>query len=331
MGWAQNLARPGGMITGVFEAGSNAKRFELLKEVRPQAATFGFLLNATNPINPLTRKGVDYLARTLGINIEIIEVKDQSELANAFDHMKSLGVEGLSVNPDPVFGSNIDMLVELARIHKLPTVFEGALFVVSAGGLFAFTNDYLYLAKRSASYVDQILKGAASSRVALSLKAATSTIPIVGVTSDPVTAGIVSDLSRPGGNITGVSVDSGPEIWGKRLEFLREVSPRIHKVGNLASRAVWESRGISPILKGARKLGLIIAGPPLEAPFDEPEYRRIFAAMASDPVDALLVGDQPEHFVHKRLIVELAEKTRLPAIYSYRWFVALGGLYILRT
>jgi hypothetical protein len=53
--------------------------------------------------------------------------------------------------------------------------------------------------------------------------------------------------------------------------------------------------------------------------------------MASDPVDALLVGDQPEHFVHKRLIVELAEKTRLPAIYSYRWFVALGGLYILRT
>ena len=49
MGWAQTLARPGGMITGVYAVGSNAKRFELLQEVRPQATTFGYLMNATNP------------------------------------------------------------------------------------------------------------------------------------------------------------------------------------------------------------------------------------------------------------------------------------------
>jgi putative ABC transport system substrate-binding protein len=53
MGWAQTLARPGGMITGVFEIGATPKYFELLKEVRPQATTFGYLMNATNPINPL--------------------------------------------------------------------------------------------------------------------------------------------------------------------------------------------------------------------------------------------------------------------------------------
>jgi putative tryptophan/tyrosine transport system substrate-binding protein len=74
--------------------------------------------------------------------------------------MRSLGVEGLGVNPDPVFGSNAAMITEFARIHKLPTVFNGAGFV-NAGGLFAFTNDYVYLARRSAKYVDQILKGAA--------------------------------------------------------------------------------------------------------------------------------------------------------------------------
>ena len=70
-------------------------------------------------------------------------------------------MEGLSVIPDPIFfGSNAETIAELARQHKLPTVFEGPRFV-PAGGLFAFTNDYVYLARRSANYVVQILKGAA--------------------------------------------------------------------------------------------------------------------------------------------------------------------------
>ena len=82
MGWAQTMARPGGMITGVFLAGSNTKRFELLKEVRPDASTFGYLMSATNPGNPVFREDANYAARTLGINLEIVEVKDQSELAD---------------------------------------------------------------------------------------------------------------------------------------------------------------------------------------------------------------------------------------------------------
>src|SRR5215510_14127976 len=73
VGWAQTLARPGGMITGVFLAGSISKRFELLKAVRPQATTFAYLLNASNPNNPLLRKDADDVARSLGMNLEIIE------------------------------------------------------------------------------------------------------------------------------------------------------------------------------------------------------------------------------------------------------------------
>jgi putative tryptophan/tyrosine transport system substrate-binding protein len=72
--------------------------------------------------------------------------------------MKSLGVEGLGVIPDPVFGSNAELLAELARSHKLPTAFNGTRFV-PAGGLFAFTNDYVYLARRSASYVEGAAPG----------------------------------------------------------------------------------------------------------------------------------------------------------------------------
>jgi putative ABC transport system substrate-binding protein len=162
MGWAQTLARPGGMITGVFEIDAIPKQFELLKQVLPQVTTFGYLVNTTNPIHALQgRKVVDYAARTLGINVEIIGVKDQSELADAFDRMRARGVAGVAINPDPVFGAKAEMIAELARMHKLATVGDSASF------LFAFANDYVGMVKRSASYVDQILKGAAPGDLAM--------------------------------------------------------------------------------------------------------------------------------------------------------------------
>ena len=74
-----------------------------------------------------------------------------------------------------------------------------------------------------------------STPLAKVVKEATSTIPIVAVTSDdPADAGLVSNLARPGGNLTGVSTDPGPEIWGKRFQLLREVVPTISKAGILA-------------------------------------------------------------------------------------------------
>jgi len=123
-------------------------------------------MNATNPGNPLWRLEAHDAARILGMKLAIIEVKNQSELADAFDRMGSLGVEALLVTPDPVFGDNDEIIAKLARLHKLPTVFEGTGFV-PAGGLLAFTNDYVYLARRSASYVDQILRGAAPGDLAM--------------------------------------------------------------------------------------------------------------------------------------------------------------------
>ena len=82
---------------------------------------------------------------------------------------------------------------------------------------------------------------ATTSRLVLNFKAATTTIPIVGLMADPVRFGIVESLARPGGNITGISTDAGLEIWGKRLGLLRETVPGTSKVGFLASRVLWES------------------------------------------------------------------------------------------
>jgi putative ABC transport system substrate-binding protein len=160
MGWAKTLSRPSGMITGVFQSGASNKRLELLKEVLPKATTFGLLMNATNPGYPLFRKVADDAARRLGINLEVVEVKDQSELADAIDRMASLGVAGLINPPDPVLGSNGARIAKLALKHKIPSAGDGRWFV-DAGGLFAFDEEYGAMAKRSAWYVDQILKGTA--------------------------------------------------------------------------------------------------------------------------------------------------------------------------
>jgi putative ABC transport system substrate-binding protein len=171
-----------------------------------------------------------------------------------------------------------------------------------------------------------------TSRMVQNFKAATATIPIVGLMADPVPMGIVDSLARPGGNITGVCVDAGLEIQGKRLELLREAVPGISRVGFLASRDVWENPlGIAALRPAAERMGVSIIGPPLEGTLEEAEYRRVFDAMIEGHPDAVIVSDQTENSSNARLIVELAAKSRLPTIYPYREQVEAGGLMAYAT
>jgi len=166
---------------------------------------------------------------------------------------------------------------------------------------------------------------AISSWFVLDLKAATSTIPIVAVVGNPIAFGIVPSLARPGGNITGVTNDVGGDQWEKRVQLLKEAVPQITKLGLLLSRNVHE-RFSADISENALKNSVSFVGPPPEKPTDEQEYRRVFAALAQEGADGLLVGDESENVTHRKLIAELATKGRLPTIYPYRQFVEAGGL-----
>ena len=151
-----------------------------------------------------------------------------------------------------------------------------------------------------------------------------TTIPIVAFLADPVGFGHVASLAHPGGNITGVSVDAGPEVEGKRLELLKEACPQASRVGVL----VHTGRGphAEQLQVAAQRLGLLLLAPRLEGTLQETEYRRFFEVMAQEHADSLYVGYEAESWVRRRLIVELAEKNRLPAIYSHREYVEDGGL-----
>jgi putative ABC transport system substrate-binding protein len=130
----------------------------------------------------------------------------------------------------------------------------------------------------------------------LAFKAATTTIPIVGLTSDPVAFGIVPSLSRPGGNITGSSVDVGPDIWGKRLELLNEAVPKLSRLGFIITTTSSGKNGLALLTEASRERGISLVGSPLDSPISEAAYRQALATVAQQGADAVYVGDEPEHF-----------------------------------
>jgi putative tryptophan/tyrosine transport system substrate-binding protein len=165
-----------------------------------------------------------------------------------------------------------------------------------------------------------------SNQVAHDLIATTDRIPIVGLVADPIRSDLTRNMARPGGNFTGVSIDAGYDVWGKRLELLRDMVPRMSTVGVLTVRVGWERFYRTGFEKLAQGLGIAVVGPFLEKPVTEEEFRRVFAAMLKGRADAVYVTENSEVFIHAPLVIELAQKYRLPAVYNYRYHAQIGGL-----
>jgi putative ABC transport system substrate-binding protein len=163
----------------------------------------------------------------------------------------------------------------------------------------------------------------------LALKSETRTIPIVGWTGDPVAVGIVSSLARPGGNVTGVSVDAGLQIQSKRLQLLAEAVGKLTNVRSLAAEPplIWEQLPVAKALKAAaQKMNIPLQQEPLQTPIDEAEYRRAFNAMQRDHVDGVLISSSAVNYTNRALVGRLAQEYRLPAICWYGDSVEAGAL-----
>ena len=158
----------------------------------------------------------------------------------------------------------------------------------------------------------------------LLLKRATRTIPIVFTqVYDPVGSGFVTNLNRPGGNITGFTLGEF-SMGGKTLEVLKEVAPQVSRVAVLLNLeqpphvAMWRSiEAIAP------SFGVRLT--PADAP-DSDEIERAIEAFAREPNGGLIVLPSPITQVHRELITALAARHRLPAAYAFRFYVTGGGL-----
>ena len=155
---------------------------------------------------------------------------------------------------------------------------------------------------------------------------ATTTIPIVMVSlGDPVAAGFVASLARPGGNITGLSGFS-PELSGKQLELLKEVVPNVARVAMLANPTNPHTPFIvSEAEMAARALGVQLHLLEVREPN---ELGSVFAAMTTARANALLVLPDPMLSGQSGRIVELAAQSRLPAMYAELSWALAGGLMV---
>jgi len=152
---------------------------------------------------------------------------------------------------------------------------------------------------------------------------ATSTIPIVMVASgDPVAAGFVASLSRPGGNMTGLSYYA-TELTAKRLELLKEMAPKIGRVAVLANPHVAYFPFLDDTKRAARALGLRLQILEVSDPGD---LDRAFAAMAGERADALFVLPDLMFSRQSKQIADLALRHRLPMMSWGAWFAETGGL-----
>jgi putative ABC transport system substrate-binding protein len=159
---------------------------------------------------------------------------------------------------------------------------------------------------------------------AFAAKAASTTIPIVfAVTADPVKAGLVSSLNRPGGNITGVNFLLNT-IAAKLFEVLNETVPKATTIGFLVNPSGPEAESaVSEVSLAAQALGQQLF---VVKAASEYEIDAAFAILAQERVGALLVGNDVFFYSRREQIVALAARHGMPAIYNVREFVQAGGL-----
>ena len=153
----------------------------------------------------------------------------------------------------------------------------------------------------------------------------TDTMPIVVLSSDLIGQGLVKSLAHPGGNITGVAVDAGPSIWGKRIALLREMAPARTKLAYL-SIAVPRKVDEPAVQAAAEAAGIALILIPVAYPATEADYRAAIEDASREGADSVLFGQNPQTREYAPLLAELAAAVRLPAIYPFRENVEAGGL-----
>jgi putative ABC transport system substrate-binding protein len=160
-GLVDSLARPGGNVTGLSQMTPSVavKRLELLKEIVPQISRVLVLSHLSDPIAAPQVKALEETARSLGIKLQIRDIRTPADLPVAFDAGVKERAEGVIATGESIFVVNRARVAELAARHGLPGVYHHRV-IAEAGGLMAYQPVMTALHRRAATYVDKLLKGA---------------------------------------------------------------------------------------------------------------------------------------------------------------------------
>jgi putative ABC transport system substrate-binding protein len=159
----------------------------------------------------------------------------------------------------------------------------------------------------------------------LALARETHSLPIVfALFSDPVDRGLVSNLAKPGGNVTGFA-NLQATIAGKWIEILKQIAPQVARIAVLFDPVTTPNGGLflSPLRIAASQLGAVATAAPVKTAAD---IERVIFAYSRKPGGGFVVLPNPVTDVHRKTVLELADRYRLPAVYPYQQYVEDGGL-----
>ena len=160
IGLVPSLNQPGGNLTGmgVFNSSLGTKRLELMKELMPNVAVIGYLLNPADGKGAIEKESVVAASRALGVEVRILTAKSETELDSTFAGLEGLRVRALVVSGEPFFDSQRERIVGLAARYRVVTIYAWREYVL-AGGLMSYGIDLPASYRQAAIYAGRILKG----------------------------------------------------------------------------------------------------------------------------------------------------------------------------
>jgi putative ABC transport system substrate-binding protein len=230
------------------------------------------------------------------------------------------------MGPDPIDPVN------RAFVHRLRELgyIEGQNLVLdrwSAEGNFGRIDE---IATKLVGRKPDVIVTGSGDFLAQALQRVTKSVPVVFPNgTDPIGAGIIASLARPGGNITGLLALTGPEFETKRLQLLKEAAPKTNRVAFLGLKEIWEGPVGQEVQAAARTLGITLS----HVGYVPGKITDAFAVMTEDRPDALFVTFHPQNYANRQLIADFALEHRIPGMYPYQESVLAGGLmsYTFRT
>jgi putative ABC transport system substrate-binding protein len=161
LGLVASFSRPGGNMTGVTNAGAelSGKRLELLKETNPKLSRVAYIFNPSTPGASEVLSELEVSSKTLGLQIQSIEVRQSNEIDGAFDVAAKARTGALIIAQQPPVSSDLKRIINLTAKHRLPAIYSDKNWP-EAGGLRSYGSSISDVHRRAATYVDKILKGA---------------------------------------------------------------------------------------------------------------------------------------------------------------------------
>jgi putative ABC transport system substrate-binding protein len=217
---------------------------------------------------------------------------------------------------DPVSNALVHGLRDLGYIEGQNLVLERR----SAEGKFERIGE---LAAQLVNLNPDVIITGGGDFMAQALQRLTKTVPIVSpYGDDPVGAGLVASLARPGGNVTGFVAYTGPDFETKRLQLLKEAVPNAVRVAFLGMKDIWEG----PVGQQVRGVAQMLNGKLIHVEHSPDSYAGAFALMTGDRPDALFVAFHPVNYANRQLIADFALEQKIPSIFPYREGATAGGL-----